>query len=180
MAKKIGIALGVLLGIFLIYVAFKSPKYEFNREVKIEANAAEIFPWINNSQKMNVWMPWKEVDPKMVMSFDGPEEGVGAKSSWTSDGQMGEGSSTIIESVPNQKTVFLLEYTKPQAMTQNASIEILPDGNASVVRWSVWGENGFIGRLFCSLVDVSKHINGSFDAGLNKLKQQVETSKPKQ
>ncbi|MEZ4750231.1 MAG: SRPBCC family protein [Bdellovibrionota bacterium] len=174
MAKKIGIALGVVLGVFLIYVAFKSPKYEFAREIRIEASADKIFPWINNAKKMDEWMPWKEVDSKMVLSFSGPEEGVGSKSSWTSEGQMGEGSSTIVESIPNQKTVFDLQYMKPHEMKQSASIEIVPEGNASLVRWSVWGENGFVGRLFCTLVDMSKHINGSFDAGLSKLKGLVE------
>ena len=36
-------------------------------------------------------MPWPEIDPKMVTTVSGPEEGVGAKSSWVSEGQMGVG-----------------------------------------------------------------------------------------
>ncbi|MCB0405565.1 MAG: SRPBCC family protein [Bdellovibrionales bacterium] len=179
MVKKTGIALGVLLGVFVLYVAFKSPKYEFSREVTIQAAAATIFPWINNVKKMDAWMPWKEVDPKMVLTFSEQEEGVGATSSWTSEGQMGEGSSTIIESLANQKTVFALDYVKPQAMKQNASIEILSAQDGSKVRWTVWGENGFIGRLFCTLIDVRQHINSSFDSGLQKLKTLVESSEAK-
>src|SRR5690348_4186807 len=102
MMKKIALALVVVVGGFLGYVAMQPSAMSISREVVIKAPAEAIFPLVNSSKRSNDWMPWKAMDPNLQMSYSGPDEGVGSASSWQSEGQMGKGQSVVIASVPNQ------------------------------------------------------------------------------
>ncbi|MGZ5279155.1 MAG: SRPBCC family protein [Pseudobdellovibrionaceae bacterium] len=175
MFVKILVGLAVIIGAVLIYAAVQPKDYLISREITVAASPDVVFPWINNSKKMNEWMSWSEMDPKMVLTYQGPEEGVDSISSWTSDGQMGVGKATIVESIPNQLVKSKLEYTKPFEGTQIADMTITPAANGSLVKWSVTGENQFIGRLMCIFMDMDKMVGGSFEKGLARLKSKVET-----
>lgn len=174
MIRKVGIAIAVILGLFLIYVAFMKPQYSITRKITIKQPAEVIFPYINNAKLMQQWAPWQEMDPNMVMSYSGPEAGTGAVSSWESKGQMGTGSATVTESVTNILVRTKLEYTKPYVMKQEAIMAIQDTGDESIVSWSVTGENNFIGRLFCVFMDMDKVVGGTFEKGLNQLKANLE------
>lgn len=47
------------------------------------------------------------------MTYSGPEEGVGAVSSWESPGQMGTGRAEVVESNLNQNVKTKITFTKP-------------------------------------------------------------------
>ncbi len=163
--------LAVLIAVFLAYVALKGAAYEISRELAIGAPASKIFPHLNGSKAFNEWSPFNETaDPKVRMTFSGPENGVGAKTNWQSEGRLGTGSSTIIESVADRSVRYKLEYVKPFEMNQDAEISIRPEGGGSVVTWRVWGRNNFVGRLMCSFMNMDKMVGESFLKGLNNLK----------
>jgi hypothetical protein len=174
MAMKIVVGIVVVIAGFLTYVAFQPSDYKITRRVTIHAPAELIFPHLNNGAKSDEWSPWKEVDPKAQMVRSGPEEGVGSKQSWESEGPLGTGSATVVESIPSQKVTVLLEYAKPMAMTQTAEFNILPAATGTVVEWSVTGKNNFMGRLFCVFMDMDKMVGETFEKGLAKLKANVE------
>jgi uncharacterized protein YndB with AHSA1/START domain len=174
MFKKIGLAFVAVIGLFLVYVALQPSDVTITRELLINASSETIFPYINNSEKANQWMPWKESDPKVVMTFSGPSEGVGSKSSWTSDGEMGHGEAVVTESLPFQSVKTQLTYTKPMDMKQLAEITLTPETGGTLVRWSVSGKNTFIGRIFCVFMDMDKMVGAQFEKGLNTLKKTVE------
>ena len=167
-----GLALSI--GAFLIYVALKPADYLISRQLEIKASPEALFPWINNSRKTNQWMPWAALDPAMKMSFNGPEEGVGAESRWESSGKMGVGSAVVVESVPPRTVKTRLDYWKPFRMTQEAEMAIVPAKDGSVVTWSVRGKNNFVGRLMCVFVNMDKMVGGSFETGLANLKALAE------
>ena len=176
MLKKIIIGIVVLIGGLCAYAAFQNPDYNIYREVTVNAPAEKVFPYINSAKEMDRWMPWIELDPQVKMQHTGPEAGVGSKASWESTGQMGVGSSTLVESVPNQSTKFALSYQKPFAMEQTAYITIRPEGGVSTVRWGVEGKNNFMGRLMSIFVNMDKMMGVHFDKGLGKLKGLAEAS----
>ncbi len=62
-------------------------------------------------------------------------------------------------------------------MTQEAELSIKSDGSHSVVRWSVSGQRGFIGRVMCVFINIDKMVGESFEKGLAKLKSIIENSK---
>ena len=174
MFKKISIAIGIVVGLFLIYVALQPAEYTISRELLINASSETLFPYINNSEQTSTWMPWKESDPKAVMTYSGPAEGVDSKSSWDSEGSMGTGEALVIESIPLLSVKTQLTYIKPMEMKQLAEIKLKPTDGGTVVHWSVSGSNPFWGRVFCVLFNMPKMIEGEFDKGLNNLKKMVE------
>lgn len=177
MFKKILIGLVLVIGLLSIYVALQPSHFEITREMQMNAAAEQIFPYINNSRKANDWMPWKESDPSVKMVYSGPEEGVGSVSTWDGEGQMGTGKAEVVESVSNKSVKTQLTYTKPMEMSQLAEISLAPQASGTVVRWSVTGENTFIGRFFCLFMNMDKMVGSEFEKGLTKLKGIVEAPK---
>lgn len=176
MLKKIGLGVGAVIAMTLGYAAIKPPHYVISREIRIQAGADKLFPLMNNPKVADEWGPWTDIDPQVKMTYSGPEQGVGAKASWTSPGQMGVGSATITESAPNRIAMHL-EYTSPMPMTQESVylLEQEAGTQATKVTWRVEGDNSFVSRLFGIFVDVDKMVGGMFEQGLNKLKNKVES-----
>ncbi len=174
MLKKIGIVLLVAIVALVAYAATLPEDYKITREIAINAPADKIFPHLNNQKLAEKWGPWLEVDPQAKMNYSGPEEGVGARTSWDSTGQLGTGSATIVASVPNQRVDIRLEYTKPMQMTQDSVYAIRSEGGKSVVSWTVTGKNTFPGRIMCVFMNMDKVVGGMFEKGLANLKNVVE------
>ena len=152
----------------------KKSDYTIERKLLINVATDKIFPYINNSKLANEWMPWAEMDSAMIMSYEGPQAGVGSISSWHSTGKMGVGSAQVIESVENKFVKTKLVYEKPMQMVQIATISLLPQENATLVQWQVSGKNTFMGRLFCLFINMDKMVGGEFEKGLHNLKKKVE------
>lgn len=175
MIKKIGIVIGLIISILLIVAAVKSPDYMVTRSIVINAPAEKIFPYLNNQKLAEKWGSWMEIDPDSKMSYSGPDEGVGSVGSWTGGKQMGTGSATIVNVIPNQKVEIRLEYTEPMNMIQDTDYLITPEGAGSKVTWTVRGKNNFVGRLMCMFADMEKMVGGMFEKGLSNLKTLVES-----
>lgn len=177
MLIKILIIIAVAIGGFLTYVALKPGACNISREIVIKATPEVLFPFINNSRKMNDWMPWQDSDPGVKMQYSGPDEGVGSKSSWDSPGKMGTGNAIVIESVQNRSVKTQLTYTKPMEMAQLAEVSLTPVDGGTKVKWSVDGHNGFMFRLMGVIMNVEKMVGDEFDKGLSKLKIAAEAAK---
>ena len=175
MFKRIFSLFWLGVGGLFVLAALQPSHYTISREVLIKASPDTLFPYINNSQKLQDWMPWKQNDPDVKMEVSGPAEGVGSKTVWNSTGQMGIGESEIVESISNVAVKSRLQYEKPMAMTQYADMTLTPEGELTKVQWAVKGENSLLGRLFGLFVNVDQKVGGEFEKGLNKLKAIVES-----
>lgn len=176
MFKKIFIAIAAVVAVFLVYVALQPADYMVSREITINAPAAKIFPYLNNQKLAEKWEPWSEIDPAAKMTYSGADAGVGARADWTGGKQLGTGSATIIESVPEQRVAIKLEYTAPMQATQDAEYLIKSSGNQSVVVWTVRGKNTFPARIMCFFMNMDKMVGGMFEKGLANLKVLTEKS----
>lgn len=176
MIKKILAGLGLILAIFVIIAALKPEEYLIERGVTINAKPEAVFPFIVNTKKTDVWMPWKDTDPDVQMIYSGPEEGVGAISSWESPGQMGTGKAEVVSVIPNQSVKTKITYTKPMDMNQDSEFILTPMGENTLMTWKVSGKQPFIARLICTLtfMNIDKYVGGMFEKGLNNLKLTVE------
>ncbi len=176
MIKKILIGLGLVFTLLVIIAAVKPEDYLIKRELTINAKPEAIFPFLVNTQKTDMWMPWKETDPDVKMTYSGPEEGVGSISSWESPGPMGTGKAEIVGAAPNQSVKTKITYTKPMEMTQESEFIITPMGESSQMTWQVSGKQPFFARLMCTLMfmDMDKYVGGMFEKGLSKLKSITE------
>ena len=171
---KIVILAVVIVGGFLVYVAMLPSDCRISRDLVINASPQELFPYINNSKKMNDWMPWKESDPGLQMEYSGPEEGVGAKSSWDSKGKMGTGNAIVVEATLNNSVKSQLTYLKPMEMSQLAEVSLTPVDGGTRVTWSVDMKNGFVFKLFGVIMNMDKMVGGEFEKGLGNLKRLAE------
>lgn len=176
MIRKILIAVAAVLAGFLLVAALKPADYLIQREIVIQAKPEAIFPYLVSMKKADQWMPWKEGDPQVVTSYSGPEEGVGAISSWESPGQMGTGQAEVVGVTPNQLVKTKITYTKPMVMSQDSEFSLAPDAGGTRVAWRVTGQQPFIPRLICTLMfmNLDKFVGGEFEKGLGKLKLILE------
>lgn len=171
--RLIGLVVGAIIISILALAAVKPAHFQFERSLVINASAEEIFPFLINSETLDKWMPWRESDPSVHMRFEGPAEGVGSKSVWESSGSMGHGSATISEVIPTKSVTTNLEYTKPMSMKQVAKFTLTPVETGTQVTWSVEGDNGFLGRIFCLFKNMDDMVGPQFVLGLEKLAQLV-------
>lgn len=167
----------IVFALLFTYAYFQPSAYTISRSIIINASPEALFPYINSAQLSFSWMPWKDMDNQIEMTYDGPNEGVGSKGSWKSKGKMGVGESTIIESIPNKSTQIKIIYTEPFEMNQISDMTLIPVVNGTKVQWGVKGNNNAIGRFFCLFSNLDKMVGTNFELGLEKLKSLIENNK---
>ncbi|HMH53855.1 MAG TPA: hypothetical protein VK548_26710, partial [Candidatus Acidoferrum sp.] len=52
-----------------------------------------------------------------------------------------------------------------------------PEGNITMVTWSMTGRNGFIAKAFCLVMNMDRMVGGQFEKGLANLKSVTEVAK---
>lgn len=176
--KKVLIAIAAVLILFFVAVLLMPADYTIERSVTINATPEQVFPHLVSTRKADDWGPWREEDPKAQMSYSGPEEGVGSKSSWTGGEKLGTGSATIVNVVPNERVDVKLEYQAPMNMTQDAYYILKSEDGKTHMTWGVKGKNNFMGRAMCIFMNMDKMVGSFFEKGLNKLKSIVEQPSP--
>lgn len=174
MFKKILLGIALVIAGILMYASTLPSEFKVTREIVVSVSAEKVFPYINNSKMADDWMPWKDSDPGVVMTYSGPEEGVGSKSNWDSKGDMGTGEALVVESIPNQTVKTQLTYTKPFQMSQLAEISLSPAAEGTKISWSVSGHSNFFFKLMGVFISCDKMIGGEFEKGLARLKTKVE------
>jgi effector-binding domain-containing protein len=132
--KIIGIILLALVALFLIVAAFLPAKLHIEESLVINKPASLIFKQVNNFQNYPAWSPWLELDPEMTNTYEGPKQGVGAKSIWTSKIN-GDGNMTIIESLPYKKVTSSLDFG--QRGTANSDFLFEDEAGGTKVTWTL-------------------------------------------
>lgn len=171
------LAFRVLLGllILLVLIGFLLPSSRVvERDIVVQAPPAEVFAHLNSMRAFHAWSPWSAIDPETVYTFEGPEQGVGSRMSWSSGNQqVGEGSQEITMSQPDHKVETVLQFGEQGG--GKASFLLEPEGKGTHVTWQFSTEFGWdlFGRYVGLLLD--SMIGTQYDKGLHNLKQTVET-----
>lgn len=176
MIKKILLGLAAVFVVFLVLVAMQPSEYRVSRNATISAPPAKVFPYVNEFTRWATWNPWGKLDPAMKTTFSGPEGGSGAVYAWAGNSQVGEGRMTIIESETNERVRIQLEFFKPMAGVSVSEFTFKPDGDCSLVTWTMAGTNNFMGKAFCLFMNMDKMVGGDFEQGLADLKTAVEAN----
>lgn len=85
----------------------------------------------------------------------------------------------LTESRPNELIRIKLDFFKPFAATNTAEFTFKPEGNQTVVTWSMAGENNFIAKAIHLFMNMDKMVGGQFEKDLAQMKSVVEAA-PKQ
>jgi uncharacterized protein YndB with AHSA1/START domain len=172
--KKLLLGAAAIVAAFAGYVAIQSPEFRITRETRVAASPEKVFPHLVDFRKGDAWNPWSKLDPDMKQTFEGPESGLGAKHSWTGNDKVGAGRQEIVEVTPNEKVRTRLVFERPMQAENEAVFTLRPDGDGTLVTWSMTGTNNFVGRAFCLLFNMDKLVGGDFERGLANLKKVVE------
>ena len=174
MLKKILIGLLVLVAGFLVVVAFQPADYRVSRSAVISAPPEVVFAQVNDFHNWNAWSPWAKMDPDAKVSYEGAAAGPGAIFRWAGNREIGEGSMTITNSRPSDQIQIRLDFIKPFAGTGNAEFTFKPQGDQTLVTWTMAGKNNFIAKAVGLFIDCDKMIGDNFEKGLAAMKTVAE------
>jgi len=174
MISKILIVLGLVILILLVVVALQPGSFRYSRSATIAAPAAVLFAQINDLHKFQTWNPWAKVDPNAKITYSGPPTGTGAAYSWSGNNEVGEGTMTAIESRPPEMARFRMEFRKPMAGISTAEFTFRQEGDKTVVTWTMFGPNNFMGKAMGLFIDCDKMVGDQFAKGLANLADAVK------
>ena len=169
------IALAIIIGIVVVVVAMRPADFRVERSAAISAPASALFGQVNDFHKWEAWSPWAKLDPAARNSFEGPPSGAGATFRWSGNNKVGEGSMSITESRPSELVRLRLEFLRPFKATNTAEFTFKPNGDQTLVSWSMSGKNNFMSKAFGLFVDCEKMVGGQFEKGLSQLRSVVES-----
>ena len=171
--KKIGLSLMALVAILLIISLFLPSKVTVVRTAVFKAPAPVVFEQVNMLQNWEKWSPWHKIDPQMLLSYEGPDGGKGAKYNWFSKHpDVGNGSLTITESIANQRIDTRMQFEGQNDGVGFYTFEETPEGTK--VTWTMEADMGAnpVGKYFGLMMDGM--IGPDFERGLENLRSVVE------
>jgi hypothetical protein len=169
MLKKILIGAAVVIAAFLAFVATRPSQYEVSRTQLIPAPAAVAYAQVADFRQWPAWSPWDKLDPQMKTTIEGAPGTVGSTYAWTGNKDVGTGKMTILEAKPGELVRIRLEFVEPFASVAENTLSFQPEGAGTRVRWSMAGENNFVGKAMCVFMDMDKMIGKDFETGLAQL-----------
>ena len=173
---KILIALAVVVIALVGVVAVQPSGFRIARTTTISAPPPAVFAHVNDFHKWEAWNPWAKLDPAMKQTYGGAAAGTGAIYTWAGNREVGEGRMTLTESRPTKLIRIKLEFLKPFRATNTAEFTFKPDGDRTVVTWTMTGEKNFIAKAVGLVMNMDRMVGGQFETGLARMKSVVEAA----
>ncbi len=172
--KRILLGLVAITVILAVISPFLPKGVNVQRSITMRGEASNVFAYVNSLKKFHEWSPWTLRDPDLAPEFSGPEEGVGATMSWTSDVPgVGTGSQEIVESRRDEYVKVTLDFG--DGGNGIADFRILSEDNRTRIVWGFRTDLGYnpIARYMGLMIDT--WVGDEYDIGLARLKSLVET-----
>lgn len=166
--------LGALFALLIIGGLLLPNEIRVARSIEIDVPPEQVFPLINDLDAFNRWSPWAALDSATEFELSGPESGVGARLSWSSENpEVGSGSQEIILSQFPEQVDLRLDFGSRGSA--EASFELEPLAAGAKVTWSFGYQIGYdlIGRYMGLLMD--RLVGTKYEEGLARLKRLAET-----
>lgn len=173
--KLILIALGLLIGFFLIAGLIAPKEVSVQRSIKIKAPPIAVFPHIKFMDKMAKWHPWLKHDPKLVTSVIGTEGTVGAVRQWESDNaEVGSGQETILTIEDNAYLETEVTIEKPRKSHGINRFSLVDAGGNTQVIWQFKYEVPYPFNAMMIFSSPDGYMGEKFTEGLTGLKNILE------
>jgi Polyketide cyclase / dehydrase and lipid transport len=171
------IALAAIVVVLVLLVAMQPSEFRIVRSATISAPTPNVFERVNDFHNWDAWSPWAKIDPGMKQTYAGAAAGTGAIYTWTGNDKVGEGRMTLTESCPNDLIRINLEFLRPFKATNASEFTFKPEGNQTLVTWSMSGKNNFMFKAFGLFMSMDKMLGREFEKGLANLNSVVKTAK---
>jgi uncharacterized protein YndB with AHSA1/START domain len=172
--KKVFIIAVVIVAAVLGLALTQPDSFTVTRTATIKAPPEKIIAYLNDFHQWSAWSPWEKLDPNMKRTFEGPVSGQGAVYGWSGNDEVGQGRMEIIENAPPSKVGIKLDFIKPFKSTNQTTFTLQPQGDGTVVTWTMSGPSEFITKLMGVFVSMDKMIGKDFEKGLSQLKAVAE------
>ena len=169
----------VLVAIVVVFVgvvAMQPSEFRISRSATISVPPGEVFAQVNDFHNWDAWSPWAKLDPAATNAFEGPSAGTGAKITWSGNDEVGEGTMTLTESRPNDLIRIQLDFVRPFEDTSTTEFTFKPEGDQTLVTWTMFGQQKFISKAVCLFINMDKMLGAQFEQGLANLKSVVEAA----
>lgn len=170
--KIIGIII-LIVAVLFVLISYLLPRHiTVERSATIPAPVELVFDQVNILKNWELWSPWHQIDPNMILEYTGPEAGKGAMYSWASNHQnVGNGTFRITESVPY--SLIKAEMNFMEQGTAYAKYTFLATDEGTRVTWSMESDmgNNPIGRYLGLFMD--KWLGNDFEKGLKNIQELV-------
>ena len=174
---KITVSAAIGLLLLLLIISFFLPSaWSVERSIIINADADIIFPYIDNLRRWPEWTVWYKDSENLVVTYEGPEEGIGAISRWKDKNH--DGLMKIVESQPNELVAYDLRFDK-NASPMHGSIMLNSTIETTEIVWTATGDVGInpISKYFALMLN--SWMGEDFERSLAKLKAILENPTPK-
>ena len=149
--------------------------YVVERQQRIDAPASALYERIVDFHRWRTWSPWEDLDPSLRRAYSGPEQGVGATYEWQGNRKAGAGRMTIADVEADHRVTIDLEFVKPFKSRSTTTFTLQPDGDATVVTWSMTGQKTLMTKVMGVFMSMDKMIGPDFEKGLARLKANAES-----
>jgi hypothetical protein len=166
------------VAVLILLVGFLLPSgYAVERSIVIAAEPARVHVLVGDLARWPEWTPWGDMDPTLETVLGEQTEGVGAGQTWT--GKDGGGALTFTASDPETGLTYDMTFNEGGWVSQGVMTYDRTDAGTRVT-WRFEGDVGAnpIGRYMGLAMDA--FVGPAFEAGLDKLKAQVESLPPEE
>jgi len=170
MLKALGLAVVVMVAAVLAYAALKPDTFRVTRSATIDAPPDKVYPLIADFHRWPAWSPWENRDPAMQRTFGGADRGKGATYAWAGNREVGEGRMEITDATMPSKVTIKLDFLQPFEGHDVTVFELVPQGSATQVTWTMYGPATFLTKLMDVFFSMDRMIGRDFEAGLEKMK----------
>lgn len=173
MMRKVLIGSAALVAALGMAVVVQPATYHVERSLLVHAPAEAAHALVNDFHAWRQWSPFEDKDLAMRRTYGGAPAGVGATYAWASDGQVGEGKMTILQSSTRGVNIEL-SFLKPMRATSTATFTFTKVGDDTKVTWAMDGENTLPSKVAHLFFNMDKALGAEFERGLDKLKSAAE------
>src|SRR5258706_7369022 len=83
---------------------------------------------------------------------------------------------TVTASQPDELIRIKIDFLKPFEATNTAEFTFKPVGGQTLVTWSMYGTNNFVGKAFCLFNNMDTMLGGEFEKELALMKVAAEVA----
>lgn len=173
MFKKLLIVVLAIVAIIVSVAARQGSTFSVERQIDVRAAPGRIFPLVADLHQWPQWSPWEQFDPKLERKFFGAASGPGAIYAWRGTHRSGVAQLDTVDAAA-RKIGLTLVFTRPTALTSQASFTLAPQGALTRVTWRMQGPLSFRSRLISSFIGMDLLLGSDLDKGLAGIKAAAE------
>ncbi|MGH8173747.1 MAG: hypothetical protein ACREPX_11410 [Rhodanobacteraceae bacterium] len=136
----------VIVFVLVVVVGALLPAHgHLERTVEVSSPLRQIYDSVNTYRRFPEWSALRGIDPRVKMTLEGPESGLGARVKWVSEAkQIGDGSLEITGTDPDSKVTMALNNLWSGA-NKAYTVTLIPaqNGKTVTINWAYDADYGW-------------------------------------